>query len=352
MIDERNSNELTGNRTQLVWGTCDELAAEGTKPTMRLVRARGKMRGSDADIQADVNTWFTKTFEQITLARQADPIPDALKKAMTILWSVATAEAAATFNGQREDMEKRLAAAQESNAETESELKDALARIENAKTLLASRQSEIERLQTQVEADSGEILSLTGQLSALKSQSIEEKKRHATEREATIRACRERVQEFKAECTRRVDELTTTNQQHIATLKSQLEASETARNEDHTHSMREIDIARQATKAAQIEIASKEAAIGKIAQRSKELEGEAATLRIEVATLSSTLESERESFGKQIAHIKEELAQAQHRNNQDAQTLNALSSQFAALTAKISENFIAVENNTQQSQKS
>lgn len=91
----------TLSRTQQVWSVCDELASEGSKPTMRLVKARGKMRGSDADIQGDANAWFSDVFAKITLAKQNDPVPDALKKAMNILWSVALEQATASFNDQK-----------------------------------------------------------------------------------------------------------------------------------------------------------------------------------------------------------------------------------------------------------
>ena len=340
MDKDRSADETTSNRSKLVWGTCDELAAEGTKPTMRLVRARGKMRGSDADIQTDVNVWFSKAFEQLTLNRQVDPIPDALKQAMTILWGVASTEAAAEFDVDREAIQKTLLEEQTAHSETKRALNDALDRIEQANKLLASRQSDIGRLQSQVESDSTEILGLTSQLSSIKVQLNEEKKRHASEHEQTIKTCRARIEEIKTECDRRIDELTTTNQQHITTLKSQLEASESARDEANKHAMREIDIARQSAKVAQSEVASKQETITKMAQRTKEVEEEAANLRIEVATLGSTLNSERELFGIQITHAKEELAVANRKHLEETQSLTTLSSQFEALTAKLNESII------------
>ena len=224
----RNSpaNDAPSERTILVWQTCDELASEGSKPSMRLVRARGKMKGSDADIQADVNAWFSHLFEQFTLSKQADPVPDALKKAMMKLWSVAIHEAEKTFDSQRNQLQKDIADLKESLVENQDALSSATAAISELEDRLSAVRKDGDRLREENKELRNSVLVLADENQSLSIAIERDQNRHLNElaelrAESTAREERQR-QSFEDA----IAEIKAANHLHCEDLKAQISAKE------------------------------------------------------------------------------------------------------------------------------
>lgn len=247
----RNSpaHDAPSERTILVWQTCDELASEGSKPSMRLVRARGKMKGSDADIQADVNAWFSHLFEQFTLSKQADPVPDALKKAMMKLWSVALLEAEKTFDNQRNQLQKDVADLKESLAENKVALASASTAVSELEDRLIAVRNEGDRLREENKELRNSVLVLADENQSLSITIERDQNRHLNEltelrAESTAREERQR-QSFEDA----IAEIKAANHLHCEDLKAQISAKEKECRQREVSAESEVAKIRETSKA-------------------------------------------------------------------------------------------------------
>lgn len=107
-------------RRETVWAVCDQLSSQGIKPSLRSVKMHAP-RGSDTDVQKDVNGWYEQVFAQHARRRVIPALPEAVVKAMEAFWETAALEANSQFMNARE-----------AQAETERELKEQLAAVEAA----------------------------------------------------------------------------------------------------------------------------------------------------------------------------------------------------------------------------
>lgn len=104
------------SRREIALIMCDELAALGLKPSLRLLRSKG-LHGSDTDVQADVNYWYGKLLAQHTANSRADAIPTLLREQMLALWDAANSLAKEAFSEAetaiRSEAENKILKAQE-----------------------------------------------------------------------------------------------------------------------------------------------------------------------------------------------------------------------------------------------
>lgn len=92
-------------RREAVWEVCDQLSAQGIKPSLRSVKMHYP-RGSDTDVQKDVNGWFENVFAQYARRRVIPALPDSVVQAMEAFWETASVEADRQFVKEREALEK------------------------------------------------------------------------------------------------------------------------------------------------------------------------------------------------------------------------------------------------------
>lgn len=100
------------NRREAVWEVCDQLSSQGVKPSLRNVKMHYP-RGSDSDVQKDVNAWYEHVFAQHARRRVIPTLPDSVVQAMEAFWETASMEARAQFDGERESQTVHLAQVQE-----------------------------------------------------------------------------------------------------------------------------------------------------------------------------------------------------------------------------------------------
>ena len=107
MADEGITQAKAPTRRELVFEGCNTLAAKGLKPSLRLVRSLD-VRGSDTDVQADVNAWFDQVLKGYSLSLKEDSIPALLRNTLTALWSQALSEATDTFSVKRTEWQQQI----------------------------------------------------------------------------------------------------------------------------------------------------------------------------------------------------------------------------------------------------
>ncbi|WP_211460517.1 DNA-binding protein [Collimonas silvisoli] len=220
------------DRQNLSWAACDALAAEGKKPSIGLVRewtiaTTGVKRGSDGDVQKDINEWYADLLK-LKRDKSVAGLPDAVAALTRELWRFAVESANDSLAVERTalaeekaEAEKLIDLAQEDTLaaiEIANELKGKLT-IANA-TLLG-RDEQIKRLE--------EMLS---------------------EQRATLQAKDERIAGLAADLSRKAEE-------HVAGL-AELDGL-------RKHSLLEIDRARGESKhwkaeSSRVETESKSAA--------------------------------------------------------------------------------------------
>jgi len=108
-------------RREAVWEVCDQLSAQGIKPSLRSVKMHYP-RGSDTDVQKDVNGWFEHVFAQYARRRVIPALPDSVVQAMEAFWETASVEADRQFVKEREALEKMRAELKQSLESTQAEL--------------------------------------------------------------------------------------------------------------------------------------------------------------------------------------------------------------------------------------
>lgn len=97
----KTDTEPTPPRREAVWAVCDQLSAQGLKPSLRSVKMHYP-RGSDTDVQKDVNGWYEHVFMQHARRRVIPALPDAVVRAMESFWETASLEADSQFVKARE----------------------------------------------------------------------------------------------------------------------------------------------------------------------------------------------------------------------------------------------------------
>jgi chromosome segregation ATPase len=145
-------------RQTLTWQACDALAAENKKPSIGLVRAwtlqhAGAKRGSDPDVQADINAWYANLFK-LRIEKAIPELPDPIATLMRQLWK-ATLEAANVSLGDERDalakekreIEQRIEQAQTDAVAAIESAKEASGKLAIAQETIAGRDKEIQRLE-------------------------------------------------------------------------------------------------------------------------------------------------------------------------------------------------------------
>lgn len=121
--------EQPKSRREAVWEVCDQLSAQGIKPSLRSVKMHYP-RGSDTDVQKDVNGWFEHVFAQHARRRVIPSLPEAVVKAMEAFWETASLEADNQFAKEHQAHEEMRAVLQE-------KLDGAMAELAQAKAAAA-----------------------------------------------------------------------------------------------------------------------------------------------------------------------------------------------------------------------
>jgi hypothetical protein len=103
------------SRADLTRLACDALAAEGKKPSIGMVREwtianAGGKKGSDGDVQKDINGWFDDLLKLKRDKSIAD-LPDAVAALARDVWRMAVDVADDTLAGERQAMAAQLAQA-------------------------------------------------------------------------------------------------------------------------------------------------------------------------------------------------------------------------------------------------
>jgi chromosome segregation ATPase len=157
--------EQTKGRREAVWEVCDQLSAQGIKPSLRSVKIHYP-RGSDTDVQKDVNGWYEHVFSQHARRRMIPSLPDAVVKAMEAFWETASLEADSQFVKERqahEDMRSalqgkldgalaELAQAKAAAAKSDQDNVDLRLELSHRSTLLADAERENTELRRDQEA--------------------------------------------------------------------------------------------------------------------------------------------------------------------------------------------------------
>jgi chromosome segregation ATPase len=125
---------MTDRRT-LTWQACDALATTGKKPSIGSVRewtlaTTGAKRGSDTDVQADVNAWYQELLKLRHTAVAIPHLPDPIAALARELWVKANEAAADALAAERDTIAAQVAAAHEVAAAAESRATAANARAE------------------------------------------------------------------------------------------------------------------------------------------------------------------------------------------------------------------------------
>jgi hypothetical protein len=146
------------SRQELTRLACDALAAAGKKPSIGLVRewtiaATGAKKGSDGDVQKDINGWFD---DLLKLKRDIaiDGLPDAVGSLARDFWRLAVDSANDAFAGERDtlaahraDADKQVALAREKTLAAVAVTSAVTARLDIANETIAGRDEAIRRLE-------------------------------------------------------------------------------------------------------------------------------------------------------------------------------------------------------------
>lgn len=242
-------------RTQWVHQLCDELASQRSKPTLRLVRARARVPGSDGDIQKDINKWFDAVFHRHAAEKADDQIPVALADAFRALWQTALAEGHKQFDVDRvrlvedaEGLKTQLAEFSATNAELvatklrlESEASVARESVVSLEKALEKSEAQLHDLGLRCDHQEKEVQSLNQQISALHESN--------TARITTLlREHESRVRELVDTHDRALKRLDEEHKARLSELREQMVLSEARYQALEQRSLREIDSAREATK--------------------------------------------------------------------------------------------------------
>ena len=146
------------SRQELTRLACDSLAAAGKKPSIGLVRewtiaATGAKKGSDGDVQRDINGWFD---DLLKLKRDIaiHGLPDAVGSLARDFWRLAVDSATDTLAGERDTLaahkaeaDRQVALAREKTLAAVALASTVTARLDIANETIAGRDETIQRLE-------------------------------------------------------------------------------------------------------------------------------------------------------------------------------------------------------------
>lgn len=253
-------------RQNLSWTACDTLAAQGKKPSIGLVRewtiaTTGAKKGSDGDVQKDINDWYTDLLK-LKRDKGVAGLPDAVATLTRELWRLAVESADDTLAAERAalvaekaEAEKLIDLAQEDTLAAIEIANEIKGKLTIANAALLSRDEQIKRLEETL-----------------------------AEQRATLQAKDERIAGLGAELSRKAEE-------HAAGL-AELDGL-------RKHSLLEIDRARADSRQWKAEFARIEA----------ESKAAAHAYREKIAALDSELSGAKGRLGA----VEESLAAANKR---------------------------------------
>ena len=155
-MSTENASRLS--RQELTRLACDALAAAGKKPSIGLVRewtiaATGAKKGSDGDVQKDINGWFD---DLLKLKRDIaiDGMPDALGSLARDFWRLAVDSANDALAGERDTLaahraqaDKQVALAREETNAAVDLANAVTARLDIANETIAGRDEAVRRFE-------------------------------------------------------------------------------------------------------------------------------------------------------------------------------------------------------------
>lgn len=148
-------------RQNLTWSACDALAADGRKPSIGLVRDwtlanGGTKKGSDGDVQKDINAWFSDLLKLKKDKSIAD-LPDPVAALARDFWRLAVeaaneslVHARAKLDAEKTEMEKLIDLAQEDTVAAVEIANLLKGKIAIANETIGSRDQSIGRLESAV----------------------------------------------------------------------------------------------------------------------------------------------------------------------------------------------------------
>lgn len=170
----KTDTEPTPPRREAVWAVCDQLSAQGLKPSLRSVKMHYP-RGSDTDVQKDVNGWYEHVFMQHARRRVIPALPDAVVRAMESFWETASLEADGALVKARESHETI-------RAELEAQLDAARAQIAEAKVAASKAEQESVDLRLELSHRATLLESVEKDVTGLRRE-LDELRRNAQKRE-------------------------------------------------------------------------------------------------------------------------------------------------------------------------
>lgn len=193
----KSDTEPPPTRREAVWAVCDQLSAQGLKPSLRSVKMHYP-RGSDTDVQKDVNGWYEYVFMQHARRRVIPALPDAVVRAMESFWETASLEADSQFAKAREAHEAI-------QAELKAQLGAARAESAEAKTVASKAERDAVDLRLELAHRTTDLESAEQDVTGLR-QELDALRRHAQMREQAQH-----------------DEINRTKETHARTLTAQRE---------------------------------------------------------------------------------------------------------------------------------
>jgi chromosome segregation ATPase len=199
-------------RRELTFAACDALAAQGIKPAMSAVRKwtyenGGGKRGSDPDVQGDINAWYEALLQLKKNAHVIPGMPEHVAAQALQLWVAAREAALDTLDSERAAVEADSARMQR--------------RVHQAEEVMAEAQTLAREIQHQLDVSMEKIDGLQARIVALEAA--------ASEQRAVLAAKEERITGLTEELGRKTEAQ--------ATLAAEIEGV-------HKHTLLQIDTAR------------------------------------------------------------------------------------------------------------
>jgi chromosome segregation ATPase len=165
------------DRRSSVWAVCDHLAtAEKVKPSVREVR-RHYTRGSDSDVQTDINAWWEALFGFYRDRHTRPNLPVGVVEGVEALWNLALGEAAKTVKEIQAVAEQQIAGAMEEMAASRAaaeaareETRDLAAKLDLANQRIEHLQSDVAGLEGRLAQESALRAGAEAQIATLREE--------------------------------------------------------------------------------------------------------------------------------------------------------------------------------------
>lgn len=286
-------------RREAVWDVCDQLSAQGVKPSLRNVKMHYP-RGSDTDVQKDVNAWYEHVFAQHARRRVVPSLPDAVVQAMEAFWETASTQANAQFSGERE-------AHASNTAQLQSELETARGELAQTKERLVQSDQDKEDLRLTLSNSNSRLDEASRQIDALRLD-LEEARRQAHKNEQDLldeirqmKAAHERnLQTQREDFELQVRLVREAGAQQSTEHQRVLERAEEHYRDLERRSLMEVDAARTKLKAA-------EDGLEKFRSLAHNRDIEIANLRTELRLVREASALQIEDFTRRNAELMAEI---------------------------------------------